>query len=111
VSGDLTLVNSSFDRVRLETTNGDVVFDSDLATDGTFSIKTINGDLDIKFNDAISARFDIESFNGDIRNCFGPEPVRTSRYGPGTELKFTEGDGAARVSIDTLNGDLRLCKD
>ncbi len=111
VTGDVMLVNSSFDRVRLETVNGDIIFKSGLSSDGVFSVETINGDLDIKFNDSISARFDIETFNGDIRNCFGPKPVRTSKYTPGTELKFTEGDGKGRVTIKTLNGDLRLCKD
>jgi len=111
VSGDVTLVNSSFERVRLETVNGDIIFESELVDDGSFNLETINGDLEIEFNDSISARFDIETFNGDINNCFGPEPVRTSKYAPGTELKFTEGDGDGRVTIKTLNGDLRLCKD
>ncbi len=111
VSGDVMLVNGSFDRVRLETVNGDIIFDSGLSNDGSFSLETINGDVDVNFSDSISARFDIETFNGDIRNCFGPKPVRTSKYAPGTELKFTEGDGEGRVIIKTLNGDLRLCKD
>jgi DUF4097 and DUF4098 domain-containing protein YvlB len=78
---------------------------------GSFGLETINGDLDIEFNESISARFDIETFNGDIRNCFGPEPVRTSKYTPGRELKFTQGAGGGRVTIKTLNGDLRLCKE
>lgn len=111
VSGDLVLVNSSLERVRMETVTGDIVFDAALTEDGTFSVETINGDLDINFSNSVSARFDIETFNGDIRNCFGPDPVRTSDYGPGTELKFSEGDGKGRVTIKTLNGDLRLCKD
>ena len=111
VTGDVVVVNSSFDRVRVETVNGDIIFDSGLSDHGSFSLETINGDVDVKFTDSISARFDIETFNGDIRNCFGPEPVRTSKYAPGTELKFTEGDGEGRVTIKTLNGDLRLCKD
>ena len=111
VNGDITLVNSSFDRVRLETVNGDIIFNSALSKNGTFNLETINGDVDIDFSGTISARFDIETFNGDIRNCFGPKPVRTSKYTPGTELKFTEGDGDGRVGIQTLNGDLRLCKD
>jgi DUF4097 and DUF4098 domain-containing protein YvlB len=111
VSGDLVVVNSSFERARMETVNGDIVFDAALPGDGTLSVETINGDLDIKFTNSVSARFDIETFNGDIRNCFGPDPVRTSKYAPGTELKFSEGDGKGRVTIKTLNGDLRLCKD
>ncbi len=111
VNGDITLANSSFTRVHLETVNGDIIFESALVEDGNFSLETINGDVDIDFKDSISAYFDIETFNGDIRNCFGPEPVRTSKYTPGTELKFTEGGGEGRVGIKTLNGDLRLCKD
>ena len=111
VSGDVVLVNSTFDRVRLETVNGDIIFRSALADDGSFKVETINGDLDVKFSNAVSARFDVETFNGDINNCFGPDPVRTSKYMPGTELKFTEGKGKGRVTIKTLNGDLRLCKD
>lgn len=111
VSGDLLFVNSDFDRVRLETVNGDVTFNSGMTDGGSFSLETINGDLDIDFNDSISARFDVETFNGDIRNCFGPEPVRTSEYTPGRELKFTQGAGGGRVMIKTLNGDLRLCKE
>lgn len=111
VSGDVTLVNSSFKRVRMETVNGDIIFESGLAVDGIFGLETINGDVDIKFSGPVSARFDVETFNGDIRNCFGPEPVKTSKYAPGTELKFTEGKGEGRVTIKTLNGDLRLCKD
>ncbi len=111
VSGDVTVVNSTFDRVRMETVNGDIIFESGLADHGVFNLETINGDVDIDFSNAVSARFDIETFNGDIRNCFGPEPVRTSKYSPGTELKFKEGNGEGRVTIKTLNGDLRLCKD
>jgi DUF4097 and DUF4098 domain-containing protein YvlB len=111
VTGDLVVVNGSFERVRMETVNGSIVFDAALSGDGTFSVETINGDLDINFSKPVSARFDIETFNGDIRNCFGPDPVRTSKYAPGTELKFSEGDGKGRVTIQTLNGDLRLCKD
>ena len=98
VNGDISLVDSKFDRARLETVNGDVVFDSALLKEGSFGLETINGDLDI-------------TFNGDIRNCFGPKPVRTSKYAPGTELKFKQGGGEGRVKIQTLNGDLRLCKD
>lgn len=111
VSGDLTIADSRFDRIRLKTVNGDVTFDSALSEDGIFNLETINGDLEINFIDSISARFDIETFNGDIRNCFGPKPVRTSKYAPGTKLKFSEGGGQGRVTIKTLNGDLRLCKE
>lgn len=111
VSGDVSIVDSRFERAQVETTSGDAVFHADLVGDGRLDVETINGDLDVVLGDDVSARFDIETFNGEIRNCFGPEPTRTSRYTPGSELKFVEGEGDARVTIRTLNGGLRLCKD
>jgi len=110
VSGDLVLYDSRFEDVSGESVNGDMIFHAELYGDSRMEFETVNGDIDIKFEGDISARFDIETFNGDIRNCFGPEPVRTSSYTPGLELKFSEGGGDGRVVIRTLNGDLRLCK-
>ncbi len=111
VSGDINVLNGTFKRARLDTTNGDMVFHASLSNDGRFDVETINGEVDIRFQRKISARFEIETFNGDIRNCFGPEPVPTSEYTPGLELYFTEGDGAGRVTIQTLNGDVELCNE
>lgn len=110
VSGDLVVINSSFDRADLGTVNGDIEFRGELRDEGRLDIETVNGGIDVKFSGEVSARFDIETFNGEIDNCFGPEAVRVSKYAPGYELKFTEGSGSGRVSIETLNGDLSLCK-
>jgi DUF4097 and DUF4098 domain-containing protein YvlB len=111
VSGDLVLYDSRFEKVSGESVSGDMVFQAELYGDSRMGFETVNGDIDIEFAGKVSARFDIETFNGDIRNCFGPDPVRTSKYAPGRELKFTEGSGDGRVVIRTLNGDLRMCKD
>ena len=110
VSGDVTTVNGRFQRAKLNTVNGDIVFHAVLLDDGRLDVETVNGSVDVDFGEDVSARFDIETFNGSIRNCFGPESVKTSRYTPGRELRFTEGDGSGRVTIQTLNGSVRLCK-
>ena len=110
VSGDVSTINGRFERASLNTVNGNITYHASLLDGGRLDIETINGSVDVQFDGDVSARFDIETFNGSIRNCFGPDSVRTSRYAPGRELKFTEGDGAGRVTINTLNGSLRLCK-
>lgn len=110
VSGDVIIDEGTFTRAELDTVNGDVVFRSGLRKGGRFSAETVNGELDIEFTGDVSARIDIETFNGSIRNCFGPEPERTSKYTPGLELSFTEGDGDGRVEMATMNGDISLCK-
>jgi DUF4097 and DUF4098 domain-containing protein YvlB len=111
VSGDIHILNGTFKRARLNTTNGDMVFHASLDSGGRFDAETINGEVDIQFQRKVSARFEIETFNGDIRNCFGPKPVRTSEYTPGRELYFSEGDGDGWVTIKTLNGDVELCNE
>jgi len=111
VSGDVEIVNGSFSRALAHSVNGEILFHAELLNDGRLDVETINGEVDVKFQGDVSARFDIETFNGEIRNCFGPEAERTSRYAPGRELLFREGDGSGRVTIQTLNGDIRLCND
>lgn len=109
VSGDIQLVYGEFDRVRMNTTNGDMIFQAQLNKGGRFSAETINGEVEVNFNGGLSAKIEVETFNGGIRNCFGPKAVRTSQYAPGRELTFTEGDGDGWVTIKTLNGDVNIC--
>ena len=110
VSGNVTVAGGSFDRVYFETVNGDLTFSGQLRGGGKIAAESVNGDIEIDFDGEVSASFDIETFNGDIDNCFGPKPERTSRYAPGLELSFSEGDGDGRVVIETLNGGVSICK-
>jgi DUF4097 and DUF4098 domain-containing protein YvlB len=110
VSGDVTIVDGSFERIDMNTVNGDILFRSGLQAGGKLTAETVNGSVDLEFTDGVSGRFDIDTFNGDIDNCFGPKPERTSKYTPGLELSFQDGDGDARVQISTLNGDVSICR-
>lgn len=110
VSGDLLIDEGIFGRAVLGAVNGEIVFRAGLEKGGRFSAETVNGDIDVEFAGDVSAKIDIETFNGRIRNCFGPEAERTSKYTPGWELSFTEGDGDGRIDMSTMNGSLNICK-
>jgi len=110
VSGDVTVTEGSFDRVDMNTVNGDILFRAGLRDGGKLVTETVNGSVDIEFVGKVSGRFDIDTFNGDIDSCFGPKPERTSKYTPGLELSFQEGDGDARIKVSTLNGDVSICQ-
>jgi DUF4097 and DUF4098 domain-containing protein YvlB len=110
VSGDVTIDEGSFDRVALESVNGDLFFLAELRKGGKLGVETVNGDVQIEFSGTVSADFDIDTFNGDIENCFGPKAERTSKYAPGWQLNFTEGGGDSSVTISTLNGDIHICQ-
>ena len=110
VSGSVSVEGGSFNRADLNTVNGKVEFSGELRRGGRLGIETVNGRVDADFTGDLSARINIETFNGGIRNCFGPKAERTSKYTPGWELDFTEGDGESRVEISTMNGRVTICK-
>ena len=111
VNGKLEIGGGSFSDVAMETVNGRIDFNSSLRSGGDLDIETVNGKVVVKFVGSVSAEVDVNTFNGRINNCFGPKPERTSKYAPGWELSFTEGDGDGSVSISTLNGGVTLCKE
>lgn len=110
VTGDVLITDGSFDRAGLHSVNGEVVFDSELRSGGKLEAEAVNGTIDLNFSGDIAGRFEIDTLNGDIDNCFGPKPQRTSKYTPGWNLRFEEGDGDARVTASTVNGDISICR-
>jgi DUF4097 and DUF4098 domain-containing protein YvlB len=110
VSGELEVRGRDLTRANISTTNGDLRLVASIAPGAKIDAETINGELRFDFIGTVNADFDIETFNGEIDNCFGPKPKRTSEYAPGTQLRFKEGTGEARVRIKTLNGGVRVCR-
>ncbi len=110
VSGDLVLELGTIPHGRFKSVSGDVDVTLGLGREGRLDIESISGDVELAFKEPVNAEFDVETHSGDIDNCFGPKSQRKSQYGPGSELRFTEGDGSGRVRIDTLSGDIEFCK-
>ena len=108
ISGTVKLFDSRLDRVRLNSTSGNVDFAATLAKSGNYSFNSTSGNLSLEFAKTPDARFDIYSFSGDISNNFGPRAQRTSEFGPGMELHFTSGNGDAQVTAHTLSGNITL---
>jgi DUF4097 and DUF4098 domain-containing protein YvlB len=111
VSGSIDVRGGSFSDAALETVNGRIDLVANLQEGGDVDIESVNGKVDVNFIGELSADIDVATFNGRIRNCFGPKPERTSKYAPGWELSFTEGEGYGSVSIATVNGGVDLCKE
>ena len=108
VSGKLDVESDLLARARIRTTNGHASLRSGLADGARVEMEAVNGTLSLQINGQPDAEFTIETLNGQISNAFGPEPTRTSRYAPGRELRFTAGAGSARVTMETVNGDIIL---
>ena len=109
VSGDIAVLEGVFEEADMQTVNGDVTFNAGIHGGARVDVETVNGRVNLDLDGDVNARIDIETFNGRIRNCFGPESRRTNEYGPGRELKFTQGGGEGKIVIRTLNGSVDIC--
>jgi DUF4097 and DUF4098 domain-containing protein YvlB len=108
VSGSATIELADVTRGRFKSVSGELTAALALVPDGQIEGESVSGDVSLNFAGAPAAEFDVQSFSGDIKNCFGPKPME-SRYGPGSRLQFKNGDGHARVRINTKSGDVHLC--
>ncbi len=108
VSGDATITGRRFRALRYESVSGDLTFAGTLDPNGASTITTHSGDVVISIPSESDLAVDFSSFSGDLTNAFGPTAERTSRYGPGSSLRFMLGTGSAGLRINTFSGDVQL---
>jgi len=110
VTGSITASAGSVMEADLESVNGNMTFTGDVGAGGELNLENVNGSIELNVPANISATFDVETMMGDINNAFGQEPRRESRWIPSQELNFTNGSGAAEISIETLQGSVTIRK-
>ena len=71
-------------------------------------IERVSGEVELLLDPDVSADIQVSSFSGEIENDFGPEAESVSRYTSEKELRFETGGGDARISIETLSGNVYL---
>jgi DUF4097 and DUF4098 domain-containing protein YvlB len=108
VNGDLD-VSGLASNVDLETVNGGIlaVFDS-LGSSQRVSAEAVNGKIEIKLPAETSARINAETINGSIDAKDFDLEVEKGYVG--RELDGQIGSGEARISLDTVNGSIKIRK-
>ena len=109
VSGNLTINLAAAERLNATSISGDIDARVDLLPSARVEMETVSGTIGLVIKPPVNAGFELESFSGDIDSCFGQKARDKNRYGPGSELNFTQGSGGARVSINSLSGDITIC--
>jgi DUF4097 and DUF4098 domain-containing protein YvlB len=108
VSGDARVVRGRAQFASMESVSGDVVYDGELASGAAIDLKSHSGDIELVLPRDGAAAFDVESFSGEISTEFGGEVRRTSRYGPGRELRHSTGNDGGLLKVRTFSGDVKL---
>jgi DUF4097 and DUF4098 domain-containing protein YvlB len=108
VSGDIQVDGGLLDGFTAESVSGAIVCAARPGARGRFDLETMSGTIELVVGADIDAEFQIESYSGSIRSDLGPPPRRTDEYGPGTELRFTAGNGGARIVAESFSGSVRI---
>jgi DUF4097 and DUF4098 domain-containing protein YvlB len=109
VNGTLIVSLDSARGVHARTTSGDLRFEGKLTRGATFEASTVSGDLSVRASADGGYAYEVSSFSGDITDCFNASPERVSKYGPGSRLEGTRGEGTGHLRLKTMSGDVRLC--
>ena len=108
VNGALVTSLENAHSVRAHTTSGDLRFEGTLAHGATVEATSVSGDLSVRAVADGGFAYEVRSFSGDISDCFNISPEHT-KYGPGSHLTGTRGDGAGHIRLNTMSGDVQLC--
>lgn len=109
VSGEIELRLGAVDRLKVGTVSGEFDGAAELLPGARVELGSVSGDIRLTLKPPVNAEFDFESFSGELESCFGPQARSKSKYGPGRELRFTQGTGGALVQVETMSGDVKIC--
>lgn len=107
VNAPIRLSGITAGSVEATTVNGEIRYDGGFEAGGSYSFTTHNGTIHLVVPQEANASVDISTFNGEIRAGF---PIQTTGGRTGKEVRFTLGNGDARVELETFNGTIRLTR-
>ena len=108
VSGSIRVVAGRFDRARLESVTGAVVFAGDLSPGASVDINTHSGPVEVRLSRKANAELDVASVAGSVENALTGRPAVPGREGRGQEIGLSLGSGGGRVYVRSFKGNVRL---
>jgi hypothetical protein len=106
VSGRVIVRGSGFEKAKFETVTGNISFDGGFERGGISTFDTHSGMVDLGVSG--SADLDVVSISGTIANKLTSKRPIAGRYGRGSELATTLGDGGTRVEVRSFKGPVFL---
>lgn len=108
VSGAIRVSEGEVERGRFESVTGPITFASDVRRGGEARFDTHSGAIELRIARRTNVEVDAASVTGHIENAWTSTRPVAGREGRGMELGISSGMGAARVSIRSFKGNVRL---
>ena len=108
VSGKVLVKGTQFEKAKFESVTGDIRFDGSFERGGLINFDSHSGTIDVGVIPTSSADFDIVSIAGVITNKLTSKRPVAGRYGRGSELTTSNGDGGSQVIVRSFKGPVSL---
>jgi DUF4097 and DUF4098 domain-containing protein YvlB len=108
VSGPIKVDGGIFERAKLETVTGNIIFGGKLDRSGTFDFDTHSGSVDIAIPDRTPVSVAVVTIAGTITNNLSKKTPIPGRFGRGAELMMDLNDGGAKMSVRSFKGPVTL---
>jgi len=108
VSGTVRVSDGSFERARMESVSGALIFAGDGARTGTVTFDSHSGAIELALTRKATFEVDATTVTGTIDNQFGPQRPVSGREGRGQELGFATGMGGARFQVRSFKGTITV---
>ena len=108
VDGAIDLENVNATRVEANTVDGDVYFSGQLQGGGEYRLQSHDGNITAAVGQNPNVQVNVSTYDGDFTSEM-PVTVSGSIKG-GREFSFTLGGGAARLSLESFDGTIRLLR-
>jgi DUF4097 and DUF4098 domain-containing protein YvlB len=108
VSGTVRVSDGRYERGKLETVTGDIIYGGEVGYKGSVDLTTHSGRIELRLPPRPSLELDAASVMGTIENAVTSSRPVPGREGRGMELGFSSGTGDTRVVVRTFKGTVVL---
>lgn len=114
ISGNAQLLQPISSGVHAQTNSGNLLFDGEFLSGGTYALRNMSGLIEVRFSDNDSLNLTATSVNGHVENQANlkPETHRSPhQFGKfASSFSGTLNQGLARVELTSFNGTIRIRK-
>ncbi len=110
-NGDIVIENAQTTSLEASTVNGDVTFNGTIRDSGAYRLTTHGGDIRVGLGGAANATVFVRTFQGDFAADFPLQlPEGQNARSGSKRFNFTLGSGAARIELQSFNGDIVVAR-
>jgi len=108
VSGTVRVNDGKYERGKLESVTGDIIYQGDVGYKGSVDLTTHSGAIELRLPPRPNLELDAATITGTIENGVTSSRPVPGREGRGMELGFSSGGGGTRVVIRSFKGNVAL---